>query len=121
MASEVIKAKCVICKTPFEKVKGKNKITCSVKCSNARRKQILTEITAKRKAERQANPNPGSGKCKICGREFVRTSNAQKYCERLSCKMTGLSQAISRQTQRRELAKQLKAEGAYTKEANLSL
>lgn len=56
--------KCVICGAEFE-TKRKNTVCCSAKC------KALRVYTKKQKS---------TGICAICGKEFVKASNSQRYC-----------------------------------------
>ena len=84
-------AKCVICGNDFVRTtKNPNQLTCSRKCSGEYRKQsgISKQVADKAKktlSARYGTTNAGAFKvkskiCEYCGKEFIPTSNRQKWC-----------------------------------------
>ena len=83
--------KCIICGKDFVRTtKNPNQVTCSHKCAGIYRKQsgISQQVVDKAKktlSARYGTTNAGVFKtkskiCEYCGKEFVPTSNRQKWC-----------------------------------------
>lgn len=84
-------AKCVICGNDFVRTtKNPNQLTCSRKCSGVYRKQSgisqqVADKAQKTLAARYGATNASVFKvkskiCEYCGKEFIPTSNRQKWC-----------------------------------------
>lgn len=94
---------CVECTKLFHR-KGTRRIVCSDQCAVAHRQKQFDQYNARKKQHRAATPREPR-QCKICTKLFTPTSNNQVYCTDEKCKRAGLEQAIERQRQRREAAK----------------
>lgn len=84
-------SKCIICGNEFVRTtKNPNQVTCSRKCSGVYRKQsgISKHVAGKAKktlSDRYGVANAGAFRvkskiCEYCGKEFMPTSNRQKWC-----------------------------------------